>query len=161
MSNAVTARQPNPAYRVWRNVSPEERTEKLQAVIARVVNDESIKDIAESMGMSRSALNMALLEYAEDDWRRAQVARALTRLDRARGLREELWNNKGERTNEALTLARDEEKSAQWELERLLSRLYGAKQEVQMTHHVSADAGLVGLAGDLLRRRVIDVVPEV
>ena len=159
--SVVVQKQPNPAYRVWRNVSPEERTEKLQAVIARVVNDESIKDIAESMGMSRSALNMALLEYAEDDWRRAQVARALTRLDRARGLREELWNNKGERTNEALTLARDEEKSAQWELERLLSRLYGTKQEVTHNHQVAADAGLVGLAGDLLRRRVIDVVPEV
>lgn len=125
------------AYRVWRNITPEERKERLQEVIRRVVNDERTEVIAKDMGLSRSALNMALLEYAEEDWKRAQVARAQSRFDRARDIRERMLalhkldateedvKNGIACTTEMLTLARDEEKSAQWELERLCRRIYG------------------------------------
>jgi hypothetical protein len=122
---------------VWRDLPAEERTTRLEGVLARVVNDEKLADIAKDLGLSRSALNMALLEYAEDDWKKAQVARAQTRLDRARDYRERMaaiFNKNATQeeldngiacTTETLTLARDEEKSAQWELERLCARIYG------------------------------------
>lgn len=122
---------------MWRDLPAEERTTRLEGVLARVVNDEKLVDIAKDLGLSRSALNMALLEYAEDDWKKAQVARAQTRLDRARDYRERmaaLFNKNATAeeiengiacTTETLTLARDEEKSAQWELERLCNRIYG------------------------------------
>lgn len=122
---------------MWRDLPAEQRTERLEAVLARVVNDEKLADIAKDLGLSRSALNMALLEYAEEDWKKAQVARAQTRLDRSRDYRERMAAifdkdatpeeiaNGIACTTETLTLARDEEKSAQWELERLCKRLYG------------------------------------
>lgn len=122
---------------MWRDLPAEERTARLEGVLARVVNDEKLADIAKDLGLSRSALNMALLEYAEDDWKKAQVARAQTRLDRARDYRERMaaiFNKNATQeeldngiacTTETLTLARDEEKSAQWELERLCNRIYG------------------------------------
>jgi hypothetical protein len=123
MTTSVQPAGKNPAYRVWRNVSAEARQERLASVIERFVNDEKLADIALSLGISHSALNMALLEYAEDDWRRAQVARALTRL--------ELATDERERASDVLSLARarDAEKSAQWQLERLLRRLYGQEQQ--------------------------------
>lgn len=137
MSDVEPYKPKHPAYRVWRDLAPEVRRERLEGVLARVVNDEKLADIAKDLGLSRSALNMALLEFAEDDWKRAQVARAQTRLDRAREIRERMAAkykpdateeevNEGIAcTTETLTLARDEEKSAQWELERLCRRIYG------------------------------------
>lgn len=137
MSAEVAQRQQNPAYRVWRTLEPAQRKEKLDLVLARVVNDEKLADIAKDIGLSRSALNMALLEYAEEDWKKAQVARAQSRLERARDYRERMaalfdpnataedQKNGIACTTETLTLARDEEKSAQWELERLCRRIYG------------------------------------
>jgi hypothetical protein len=116
----------NPAYRVWRDLAPEVRSERLQNVIARVVNDEKLVDIAKDFGLSRSALNMALLEYAEADWQRAQVARALSELEQA--------TDERETAADALTLARarDREKSAQWKLERLLRRLFGQEAQINV-----------------------------
>lgn len=127
----------NPAYRVWRDIAEDERQKRVSEVIRRFLNDERIADIANSMGLSRSALNMALLAYAQEDWRTAQVARAQSRLERAREYRERMaalfdknaspedLENGIACTTETLTLARDEEKSAQWELERLCRRIYG------------------------------------
>lgn len=117
--NAIQPQGKNPAYRVWRNVAEAERQERLRTVIERFINDEKLADIAQSLNISHSALNMALLEYAEDDWRRAQIARALTKL--------ELATDEREQASDVLSLARarDAEKSAQWQLERLLRRLYG------------------------------------
>lgn len=135
----------NPAYRVWRNVPQEERSHRLQAVIGRVVNDEKLADIAKDIGLSRSALNMALLEYAEDDWKKAQVARAITRLERARDIRGEMLDGKRETEIGSLTLARDEEKSAQWELEKLMRRLFGQDQAQQVSQVTIQIADLRGL----------------
>ena len=119
MTNAVAV---NPAYRVWHNLDPDLRAKNIEHVIKRVVNDEKLADIAADLNLSRSALNMALLEFAEDDWKRAQVARAMTRLQNAQIERES--------ATDVLTLvrARDAEKSAQWELERTCRRIYGQDQ---------------------------------
>ena len=88
-------------------------------VIARYFHDETTQQIAESLGVHRSALHQWLIRNCEQDWRDAQVARAITALDNAKdGL---------EAAQDALSLARAREqlRGAQWELERLFSRLYG------------------------------------
>ena len=130
MTTAVQPAGKNPAYRVWRNVPEAERNERLQGVITRFVNDEKLADIAKDIGLSHSALCMALLEYAEDDWKRAQVARAITRLEKSRTARDDASDMLN------LVRARDDEKSAQWELERLLRRLYGQDQPANVSQVV-------------------------
>lgn len=87
-------------------------------------DDESTATIAQRYGVHRSAILQFLLRAIPDDWREAQAVRALVALENAK--------DKLESAADALSLARAREqlRSAQWELERLLSRLYGQKQEV-------------------------------
>lgn len=109
-------------------------------VIDRYLSDERTADIAAAYGVKRSRLNQWLLEHAEEPWRKAQVARAVTAMEQAK---DDLGT-----ADDPLTLARAREqlRSAQWELERLFSRLYGQKQEI--THNVADD-----LADRLMRAR--------
>lgn len=109
-------------------------------VLARYLGDERTADIAASFNVTRPALNMWLLEHAEDGWRKAQVARAVSRKESA--------EDEIEKADDPLTLARAREKlrGAQWELERLYSRLFGQKQEVKIEMNVD-------LAGRLIRAR--------
>ena len=96
-----------------------------KAVLDRYLSDESTKDIAASYGVTRQALGQFLLKAAEDDWRNAQVARALARKEAAE---DDLEN--AEKTPDALSLARTRErlKAAQWDLERVCRRIYGQDQ---------------------------------
>ena len=152
----------HPAYRVWLNVAPEVREQRIQIALDRILNDEKASDIAQDMGISRAALNMAFLEYAEQPWQKAQIARGLSRLQKSQEDRKAALEasraatTKLESAAAALMLAsaRDDEKAAQWELERLLSRLFGPKT------HVTVEQ--VGDLGDKLRRsreRVIEAEP--
>lgn len=96
-------------------------------ILARYLSDETSKDIAKSYGCTVQALSHFLILNACNEWQQAQVARAIARKDEA---------DQSVRTApDALELARAREqlRSAQWDLERLLSRLYGQKQEVQHT----------------------------
>lgn len=88
-------------------------------VLTRVLNEESTKDIAASLGVTRSALNQWLLANAEGDWRTVQVIRAHKRKDEA--------EDEIESAADALSLARAEKKlkAAQWDLERVCRRIYG------------------------------------
>jgi hypothetical protein len=99
-----------------------------QEVIARYFRDETTADIAKSLGVHRSALHQWLIRNCEQDWRDAQVARAITAMEQSK---EDV-----QMARDPLSLARAREalRSAQWELERLFSRLYGQKQEV--THNL-------------------------
>jgi hypothetical protein len=148
-ANAV-AKAPNPAYRVWRGIEPTERDQRLQAVLHRYVNDEKLEHIAKDIGLSRSALNMALLEYAEGDWKRIQVARAMTRLDKA--------NEELELASDMLTLSRAREglRSAQWELERLLRRLYGQDAPANIQVPIQINIGIERTQNPTLEAQVID-----
>lgn len=129
-------------YRVWRNVSPVERAERLQAAISRVVNDESTEVIAADMGITRTALNMAFLEYAPGEWQQAQVARALTRLEVAQAKRDGMEAGTTRCDMVTLTLARDSEKSAQWQLERLCRRLFGQDVPISSGGAVTVNIGI-------------------
>lgn len=103
------------------------RRPAMLGVLFRVSEGERTADIASELGISRVRLNQLLLQYAEDDWRSLQVARALTAKEKAEDLLET--------APDGLTLARAREqlRAAQWDLERLLSRLYGQKQQVEHT----------------------------
>lgn len=113
-------------------------------VIQQYLEDKTTAQIAKKWGVHRSGLHQWLLRNCEEQWREAQIARALSQYEEAKdALRV---------APDALSLARAREsvRSAQWELERLFSRLYGQKQEIT---HVNADLG------DKLRRakeRTID-----
>lgn len=88
-------------------------------ILRRYLSDESTKDIAASYGVTRQALGQFLLKHAEQDWKDAQVARALARKEQA----EDMIESAGD----ALSLARAREllRAAQWDLERVCRRIYG------------------------------------
>lgn len=76
-------------------------------------------EIAKGLGVTPQALSYWLLSKAEDDWRAAQLVKAITRKDKA----DEML----ETANNALDLTRAREmlRSAQWDLERVCRRIYG------------------------------------
>lgn len=118
-----------------------------QDVIRRLVNDERSADIAQSLGVSRSALNQWLLVTCEDEWKAAQVARAITRKESAE---EEI---EGAADPLSLARAREKLKSAQWDLERICSRIFGLKPTQVTVNTVNVDAGLVGSIRELIDRK--------
>ena len=118
----------------------------VQAVIGRYLNGETSNQIAESLGCTRQGLAFHLRKHSEEDWREAQIVQAVERKD----LAEDAIRD----ANDALSLgrAREQLRSAQWDLERLFSRIYGPKQEVTIDDKRSD-------LGDRLRRsreRVIE-----
>ena len=117
---------------------------KPSTVLERYLSDERTADIAASYGVARSRLNGWLLEHAEDQWKKAQAARAITALEQAK---DDL-----ESAQDPLSLARAREqlRSAQWDLERLVSRLYGFKQSVEVSVAVSVEHRLETSASQLL-----------
>ena len=104
------------------------RAEIAAEVLARYLHGEQVAAMALDYDTSDVTLYALLLRDHEDEWKDAQTARALARLERAQqGLIDAL---------NPLSLARERElvRSAQWELERVLHRIYGQKQEV--THNI-------------------------
>lgn len=109
---------------------PALRSANPQEILLRYLSDESTKDIAATYGVTRQALGQYLLKVAEDDWREAQVARAVARKEKA--------EDEIEAATDPLSLARAREllKAAQWDLERVCRRIYGddrAQLNVQIT----------------------------
>ena len=102
-------------------------TADLNAILERYLADESTAAIAASLNVHRSALHQWLLRNAEEPWKQAQIARAITEWEEAK--------DQLQAADDALSLARARERlrSAQWSLERLFSRLFGPKQELTIT----------------------------
>jgi hypothetical protein len=97
------------------------------SVLQRYLSDESTETIAKDYGLTRQALGQFLLRYAEEDWKEAQVARAIARKEKAEdGL---------ESAEDPLQLAKAREllKAAQWDLERVCRRIYGQDQNINVT----------------------------
>lgn len=136
------------AKRPLGNISQEERTRIATEVLDRYIGGEQVAAMASEYGTSDVTIYAIILREHEDAWVDIQRARALARLERAQGDLEV--------AADALSLARARElvRSAQWELEKLLRRLYG--QEVNVNMNITADLG------DRLRRareRVIEAIP--
>ena len=117
-------------------------------VIERYLTESTTGQIAYSYGVSRKTLVRWLQTHAPEQWREVQVIRALCRKEDA--------DEQIETACDALSLARAREmlRSGQWDLERLDSKNYAAKQEVAVTidHQVAVEHSLTIGASELLGR---------
>lgn len=121
----------------------------LAAVLTRYLSDETTYEIAKSLGVTRQALSHHLLKNAEEQWKEAQVARAIARKEKAEDAMDAAQDPL------ALAKARELLKSAQWDLERTCRRIYG-QHNPEVNLNVTVDLG------ERLRRareRTIDVTP--
>lgn len=128
------------AKRPMSRIPQEERSRIALEVLDRYIGGEQVAHMAGEYDTSDVTIYAILLREHEDAWVDIQRARALARLERAQG---EL-----EVAGDPLSLARAREqvRSAQWELERLLKRLYGQEPNVNIN--------LTGDLGELLRARL-------
>jgi hypothetical protein len=104
-------------------------------ILARYLSDESTKDIAASYGVTRQALGQYMLRHAEEQWKDAQVARALARKEEAEDeydlIKSELRPESGKEVADVdvslarMKLAERALKAAHWDLERVCRRIYG------------------------------------
>lgn len=111
-------------------------------ILDRYLSDERTVDIAKTYGVTSQALGKHLLKLVPDQWQEAQVARAVARKDRAEEDLEDLRNG-GYRAKDgelvtldavSLACARERLKAAQWDLERVCRRIYGANVELTGAH---------------------------
>ena len=122
MSNSLTV-----AKRPLANLPAERRNEIAQVLLIGYNEGKQVADMAPAFGISDVTAYALLLREHEADWKEAQKARAMARLERAQ--------HALGTAPDALSLARarEEVRAAQWELERLMRRLYGqdAPQQAQ------------------------------
>ena len=101
------------------------QTDKLQVdpglVIARYMEGAQVSELALELGVSSTTIYRALLAR-EEEWKQAQALRALASYEQAK---EELESAPDPRR---LWRARERIKLYQWELERLLRRVYGEER---------------------------------
>jgi len=123
-----------------KNVDPKE-------VLERYLKEETSTEIAKSYGVTKAALSYFMLKHAEEEWKNAQVTKALIRKERAEDLMES--------ANNPLDLARAREllKAAQWDLERVCRRIYGQDAPAQL-------AQIVINVGAIRQAEPLDVVGE-
>jgi len=141
MTNALASKQG--ALNPLKAADPKE-------VLSQILQEVSIRDIAASFGVTRSALNQWLLETSETQWKTAQFIRAYKRKEDAE---EDL-----ESAADALSLSRARERlrAAQWDLERVCRRIYGQDvpgslaQAVQINVNLRSEPATVAVQhGDL------------
>jgi transposase-like protein len=112
--------------------------ERAELILKRYESGEMVRDVAKELGITHQAAYQSLIKYCQDDWRDSQAARSLTEYEKAKAKLQAIWEMpKAERDAIALACAREELRSAQWGLERLLPRLYAQKQEVKVDVNVN------------------------
>lgn len=107
-------------------------------ILDRYLSDEPVDAIAASYSVTQQALSKYLIKHSLSDWQECQVARALARKEKAEQDMQDLRNgkyvnDKGEDVPidaVVLACARERLKSAQWDLERVCRRIYGANVEL-------------------------------
>lgn len=111
------------------NVKPED-------VLERYLSEELTEDIAKSLGVTFAGLSHWLITHAEQQWKSSQLILAIKRKHDADKLMASATN--------ALELARAREqlKSAQWDLERVCRRIYGQDQPQNLTVPIQINIGI-------------------
>jgi hypothetical protein len=99
----------------------------VKAILKRYVAGETSTQIAQTLDVTRQGLAWWMRKHAEDDWRESQIIQAIERKERAQ--------EAIDKADDALSLARAREqlRSAQWDLERVYSRIFAQKQEITHT----------------------------
>lgn len=114
-------------------------------VLLRYLSDESTESIAKDYNVTRQGLGKFLLKHAEQDWKDAQVARAIGRKEKAEDdldkITQEMMAD-GTEENKPKMIREDAQmmtaklraaeirlKAAQWDLERVCKRIYGTEQQ--------------------------------
>ncbi len=102
-----------------------------QQVLSRYMDGETIGDIAKQLEVSPERLYIILLEHCEEDWKKAQAAKASHLLDN------DIREIKSSDSMLALGRARESAKLHTWRLERVARRMYGQDQpQVQINVNV-------------------------
>lgn len=148
---AKPARKLTVAKRPLSHLSEEQRAKIAAEVLDRYLAGEQVADIAPEYETSDVTIYALLLREHEADWKDIQEARALARLERAQSSFRD--------APDALSLAkaREEVRSAQWELERLCKRLYG--QEQQNTNQVVHPVLIIATQSELTAQRAVSLAP--
>lgn len=113
-----------------------DKAEFANNIISKYLDGLELTDQAKEYGVTNKRLYQILLDNAPETWKSAQAAKAFDHYENAeRQLRE---------ASDGLELARARElvRSAQWQLERVLSRIYGQKQEVSHVAPVQINIGI-------------------
>ena len=117
-----------------------------QTILSRYSTGEEMAEIAQSYGLtSADQIYRQLIEQCPDEWKAHQAAKALRRLEEATTTLEST-NPLEPGAKVHLGLARTRVAAAQWELERLLRRLYGTEQaNVGAAIQLNINLGNVGV----------------
>lgn len=104
----------------------------VEALLQRYLDGETGPEIAKSYGVTKQALSLFMYQHGEEQWKKAQFAKAHDRAEQAEGYLDEIKQrirtaDKEERERLQLDLAhaREQLKSAQWTLEKVARRIYG------------------------------------
>jgi len=124
-------------------------------ILDRYLGEENSTQIVKSLGVTKAALSYFMLKHAEDQWKDAQLVKAL--------IRKEAAETKLETADNSLDLARGREllKAAQWDLERVCRRIYGqdapqTAQAVQVVINLRREGATNAQSGDVIEAQVVD-----
>lgn len=117
----------------------EDRAKMLDDAIERYSRGEQIAEIAQDYGLADVSIYRYLLSDRQEEFRQAQVGRAMNEFEQAKANRDECARKLREapdqlelnRYTQLLKVAEHEEKRSQWLLERVLAKIYGSDQTKQ------------------------------
>jgi hypothetical protein len=125
--------------------------EQLKSVLDTAIecygNGASIYAIAADLGVEHTTLYRQLIKHREGEWRDAKESRALAELEEAED------DLKTAADGLALSRARERVRAAQWQLERLMRRIYGQDNKAETGGKVSITLNIGG--GETTKERVI------
>ena len=156
-------------YKPLGRMAEDKREVLVRGALEKLGNEETLINVAASYKISKATLIAALMEYAEEEWKSLQIARAQVAVQKAAQKREEIAKLLDEfsaseraklptgetdmtypRIREQLRIAEHDERSAQWHLERLARRIYGNSVTVQASL-VNVDSEFLTKASELLK----------
>jgi exonuclease VII small subunit len=115
----------------------EDRAKMLDDVIERYSRGEQIADIAVDYNQADVSIYRYLLADRQEEFRQAQVGRAMNEFEQAKANRDECARRlrtapdqlELNRYTQLLKVAEHEEKRSQWLLERVLAKIYGTEKQ--------------------------------
>jgi hypothetical protein len=139
-----------------KDLTPEKRQELADSILTRYEKEDSIADMAKEFGISPTSVYKLLLAERPEDWKIIQGARTLHHLEQYKQAM------KDAKDHLELGKAKELATRAGWELERLLAKVYGIKQETahqQAAVHISIGIKREG-GGVTLEHAAVDAPPE-